>query len=117
MHTLPLCLYGSFFDGEETSGGEGKVNETSFDLDMWTGPSAVIGFTLKGFPIYGPYEDAALNKHSGMDACGGKLADDGTYAYYTQDTYPYMIGCLGPGKAISETTAADWVCTGAPPEL
>jgi len=119
LHTLPVCLYGSFFEGEQTYGANAKVSDTSWDLGLWPAPSGIIGFALEGHPIYGPFADASENRHEGLDACNGRLSDDQeSYAYYvTENTFPYMLGCPGPGKAMEDTTAEDWACTGAPPDF
>ncbi|KAJ0403375.1 hypothetical protein P43SY_007126 [Pythium insidiosum] len=56
--------------------------------------SPLIGFALDGFPVYGPYaEDGQVA--TGLDACNGRIGDDGTYRYHvTLNRAPYIIGCF-----------------------
>lgn len=81
--------------------------------DLADGP-VLIGYAFDGYPIYsgnGIYEssweltDESLfatdtwSAHSyvegsgDLDECNGLTGADGTYAYYTTDTFPYVIGC------------------------
>ena len=119
-HFRPPCLYGAYQNGTLVSGvinvGPNHASmSNSYDRGEWARPSTIAGWSLEGFPIYGPYADAAGSAHSGLDACNGKLGGPTGYAYYMSDTFPYMLGCKGPGQAISSMTAADWTCTTNPP--
>ena len=82
----------------------------------------VVAWAFDGFPILAPYlcEDAActsvkevqsgwvevnpnesdawerfayVDGESELDECNGMLFDDGSYAYFATDTFPYFMGC------------------------
>lgn len=119
-HVNPICLYGVYEDGNAVSGiinkgPQDQSMESSYERGEWDRPSGIIGFSLEGYPVWGPYADASGAPHTGLDACNGKLDEDGNYGYYVTDRFPYMIGCEGGGRPISNTTAADWMCTTNPP--
>lgn len=57
----------------------------------------VLGYALDGHAIYGPYDQHG-RLHDGLDNCNGKFLDDGTYAYFATPTFPYLLGCFGPGQ-------------------
>ncbi len=120
-HVNPTCLYGVYQNGEPITGVVSAPPtdlsiETSFARGEWPKPSGVIGFSTEGFPVYGPYADAAGGAHTGLDACNGKLDADGNYGYYATDTFPYLLGCRGGGVALANTIAGDWACTTNLPE-
>ena len=59
--------------------------------------SALLGFLLDGFPVYGPEENGAAVDASSLDAYHGhvgKTADypNGIYHYHITDTDPYING-------------------------
>ena len=56
----------------------------------------VLGYTTTGHPIYSPYNKRGL-LHTDLDNCNGKFDDEGNYGYYVKPTFPYVIGCFGPG--------------------
>jgi hypothetical protein len=118
-HRNPECLFGLYYQGKLTTGPLGVATDSnqvqsSLAHGDWAKPSGIIGFSIEGFPIYGPYADAAGNPHTGLDACNGKRAADGSYAYYaTLGRFPYLIGCEGPGADPATMTADDWSCTTA----
>lgn len=56
----------------------------------------VLGWTLEGNPIYSPYNHRGL-LHEDMDNCNGKFDEHGEYGYYSKPTFPYLVGCIGPG--------------------
>lgn len=58
--------------------------------------SQIIGWTTTGHPIYSPYNDRGL-LHDDLDNCNGKFDANGRYGYYTTPTFPYIMGCNGPG--------------------
>ena len=65
-----------------------------FDDTYSDGPD-ILGYSLSGYPIYSPLnENGAL--HENLDNCNGKYVD-GKYGYYAKPTFPYIIGCEGPG--------------------
>ena len=117
-HRLPICLYGAYHNGEMITGVVNRspnlTVETSWERGDWPAKGGIIGFSLEGYPVYGPNADGEV--HSGLDACNGKLDADGHYAYYvTTETFPYLIGCDGPGATVASTTDDDWWCTTQPP--
>jgi hypothetical protein len=59
----------------------------------------VIGVAKDGHVIYGPYLSANTQVTSGFDVCNGMFYDAiGNYAYFATSTYPYVVGCFGPGN-------------------
>jgi hypothetical protein len=59
----------------------------------------VIGVAKDGHVIYGPYLSANTRVTSGFDVCNGMFYDSiGNYAYFATSTYPYLVGCFGPGN-------------------
>ena len=69
-----------YFEEEEEEGSEGPV---------------ILGYALSGHPIFSPLETSGV-LHADLDNCNGKY-DNGVYGYYTRPTFPYVIGCNGPG--------------------
>src|SRR6202020_871258 len=59
----------------------------------------VIGVAKDGHVIYGPYLSSNTRVTSGFDICNGMFYDSiGNYAYFATSTYPYLVGCFGPGN-------------------
>ena len=56
----------------------------------------IIGWTLQGHPIYSPFNERGL-LHENLDNCNGKFDSHGMYGYYSKPTFPYLVGCIGPG--------------------
>ncbi|KAK1934989.1 hypothetical protein P3T76_010755 [Phytophthora citrophthora] len=57
-------------------------------------PSPLVGFAFDGFPLYGPYAETG-QVPTDLDACNGRIGDDGTYRYHvTINTAPYLLGCF-----------------------
>ena len=58
----------------------------------------IIGLGRDGHPLYGPWNESGLqwdcNKH---DICNGAFLADGSYGYVSTSTFPYVVGCYGPG--------------------
>ena len=51
-----------------------------------------------GHLIYGPYVSGSLYT-AGFDLCKGSFWDTtGNYGYFMTSTYPYTVGCFGPGS-------------------
>ena len=100
FHARPLCLFDNF---------DGNVG-------------LVVAWSLDGFPVLAPFlcEDAGctsvkevesswidanpeqLNSwerheyvegQSELDICNGMLFEDGSYAYFATETFPYLMGC------------------------
>ncbi len=81
--------------------------------EVASGPQ-LLGYAFDGYPIYSGNDqytssweltDESLfatdtwSAHTyvegsgDLDQCNGLLDDDGSYAYYTTDTFPYILGC------------------------
>lgn len=46
--------------------------------------------------------------NQGLDNCNGKLLSDGvTYAYFATPTFPYLLGCFGPGHSPKRPTTPE----------
>ena len=78
--------------------------------------SGVIGIAKDGHLILGPYnpESGELWSCDEHDICNGVFLSDGSYAYVATGTYPYTVGCWGPGSTqIFETKCSQRSC-GAP---
>ncbi|CAF0898891.1 unnamed protein product [Adineta steineri] len=59
----------------------------------------VIGIAKDGHVIYGPYLSSGTRVTTGFDVCNGMFYDSiGNYAYFATSTYPYLVGCFGPGN-------------------
>ena len=60
----------------------------------------VYGLARDGHVIYGPYNaDGELWGCDDHDVCNGFFLDDGSYGYASTSTFPYIVGCWGPGPA------------------
>ena len=60
--------------------------------------SALIGFILDGYPIYGPQETSG-SAPTGLDACNGHTHatleyPNGIYHYHVVSSPPYLVGCF-----------------------
>ncbi|ETO60592.1 hypothetical protein F444_21239 [Phytophthora nicotianae P1976] len=64
-------------------------------------PSPLIGFAFDGFPLYGPYGENGQMPNA-LDACNGRVGDDGTYRYHVTLTAPYLLGCFRGTPAIDQ---------------
>ena len=59
--------------------------------------SMLIGYSLDGFPVYGPTEQSNGQYPSNLDELNGHSHStneyqDGTYHYHATSTSPYLIG-------------------------
>ena len=57
----------------------------------------MLGIAKDGLLIIGPYIDGKKVDCKRLDQCNGITLKDGSYVYVFTDTYPYTIGCFGPG--------------------
>lgn len=58
----------------------------------------VFGIARDGHVIYGPYnESGELWGCDDHDVCNGFFLADGSYGYASTVTFPYVVGCWGPG--------------------
>lgn len=85
-------------------------SKTDCDTDPWKWMSrtggwptkanygGVLGLARDGHMIVGPYnangELWACDEH---DFCNGTFLADGSYVYVMTTTFPYVVGCWGPG--------------------
>jgi predicted outer membrane repeat protein len=64
----------------------------------------VIGLAKDGHMIFGPYYKDGTEATSGHDVCNGvhfDVDDDknvDVYGYFARTTFPYVVGCYGPGN-------------------
>ena len=57
-----------------------------------------IGLARDGHVIKGPYnENGELWTCEDVDICNGTFLEDGSYVYVATSTFPYTVGCWGPG--------------------
>ena len=57
-----------------------------------------MGLAKDGHIIVGPYnKDGELWSCQEHDICNGVFLDDNSYAYAMTYTFPYVVGCWGPG--------------------
>ncbi|KAL7998295.1 putative Galactose-binding-like domain superfamily, YHYH domain-containing protein [Plasmopara halstedii] len=66
-------------------------------------PSPLIGFALDGFPLYGPYNEEGQIPDD-LDACNGRIGEDGTYQYHVTFQMPYLLGCFRGTPVIDQIT-------------
>jgi len=70
----------------------------------------IVGVAKDGHLVYGPYKsDGSFWGCSDHDVCNGAFVD-GNYAYVSTKTFPYVLGCFGPGPqqvyAVTCTTSS-----------
>ena len=57
----------------------------------------IVGISRDGHMIYGPYkEDGDFWGCEDHDVCNGAFVE-GNYVYVSTKTFPYILGCFGPG--------------------
>ncbi|KAG3197433.1 hypothetical protein PC128_g6858 [Phytophthora cactorum] len=64
-------------------------------------PSPLIGFAFDGFPLYGPYGENGQTPND-LDACNGRVGEDGTYRYHVTLGAPYLLGCFRGNPTIDQ---------------
>lgn len=78
-------------------------DEAVFMRGGWTDTSnygGVFGIARDGHVIYGPYNsDGETWGCDDHDVCNGFYLEDGSYGYASTTTFPYIVGCWGPGPA------------------
>jgi len=58
----------------------------------------VVGIARDGHVIYGPYNaDGEIWACEDHDVCNGFFLADNSYGYAATSTFPYIVGCWGPG--------------------
>ena len=81
--------------------GDFSFESGSWDVDDGT-YGGVYGLAKDGHVIYGPFNaDGELWGCDDVDACNGFWLDDGSYGYASTSTFPYLVGCWGPGPALT----------------
>ena len=76
--------------------GAGSNGQTSYYVaSNWDKP---IGLARDGHLIVGPYKDASGTRWdcSNRDVCNGAFIGS-QYVYVGSETFPYVLGCWGPG--------------------
>lgn len=59
-----------------------------------------VGLARDGHVIVGPYNaDGELWTCEEHDVCNGTFIDDESYVYVSTSTFPYIVGCWGPGTS------------------
>ena len=73
--------------------------EPAYSADSWDWP---IGLAKDGHMIMGPYKgtDGSTWACADRDVCNGAFIDD-VYVYVGSETFPYVVGCWGPGPAVN----------------
>jgi hypothetical protein len=93
--TVPTCL---FVSSNSAVDQRKMLAEDVIQLleafSSYDGPQ-VLGYTLTGRPIYSPLTDEG-SVYDDLDNCNGKLLN-GVYSYFMTPTFPYTVGCEGPG--------------------
>ena len=77
------------------------------DSNIYGTNANIVGVAKDGHMIWGPYdENGELWDCDDHDICNGAFID-GNYVYLSTTTFPYVLGCFGPGP--TQTNQAD--CT------
>ena len=76
--------------------GTTSTNTAAFTAGTW---DTVIGVARDGHMIIGPFkQDGNSWGCADRDVCNGAFVD-GSYVYVGSETFPYVVGCWGPGPA------------------
>ena len=68
----------------------------------------VVGLARDGHIIVGPYnDDGELWICDEHDVCNGTFLKDNSYAYVLTTTFPYVVGCWGPGEVQYKKVSTD----------
>ncbi len=94
--------------------GTSETTDCMFTSDEAAAEPQLLGYALDGFPIYTGNDQYTssweltdeslfatdtwaahtyIDGSGDLDECNGITDDDGNYAYFTTDTFPYVIGC------------------------
>jgi len=100
FHAKPGCLMTQLgagrviayaFDGYPVIAVEGTLPASSWQRvpEQWYGDQPLYDGTTRGsWDIYEYVEGSG-----DLDECNGKMLDDGSYAYFLTETFPYFVGC------------------------
>jgi hypothetical protein len=85
------------YNGHPQQQGQYHYHAEPFWLTTNKGKTALLGFLLDGFPVYGPMENGALVTNSNLDAYHGHTSvtadyPNGIYHYHVTSTDPYING-------------------------
>lgn len=110
---MPACIVDSSDTVNKRKTLISDVHELLDAFQTYPQPS-IVGYSLTGYPIYSPLNERGLLQ-DGLDSCNGRFdlsrdQDNDTYltgatieqpiagyGYFTKPTFPYIIGCDGPG--------------------
>jgi len=108
-HSLGLCMKSSTWTSTTEvptlckSNAHPDCTSKPFEwaLAAWTDKTdfgGEVGLARDGHVIVGPYNaDGELWSCEDHDVCNGTFIADGSYVYVTTSTFPYVVGCWGPG--------------------
>ena len=112
--------------------GTSDTTDCIFTAEQVASQPQLLGYAFDGYPIYTGNDlytssweltDESLfatdtwaahrfvEGSGDLDECNGRTDDDGHYAYYTTDTFPYVIGCY---SGVVDLEAAGGVGAGGP---
>ena len=92
--SIPSCILSNNLVSSRRQTYVEDAYELLDSFAAFNGPQ-LLGYSLKGVPIYSPY-DLRGHLQDNLDNCNGKYVN-GSYGYYVTPTFPYVIGCDGPG--------------------
>ena len=102
-HMLPPCLVNAAnIDTKTVCNSVSACTDDlkGYALSAYTATSkqiTILGIAKDGHKIIGPYDDSGeLINCSTLDVCNG-MTLDGSYVYVYTNTFPYTVGCFGPG--------------------
>ncbi len=62
----------------------------------------LIGMAKDGHKIIGPLIEGEELDCNSLDLCNGyRDSSSGNYTYVASTTFPYMVGCYGPGARVT----------------
>ena len=78
-----------------TMTGTTGSNPPYYTAANWDKP---LGIARDGHLIMGPYKDSSGTRYdcTNRDVCNGAFVGD-QYVYVGSETFPYVVGCWGPG--------------------
>lgn len=116
FHTISPCIKSYSHENtpdlcEDDSLCDTKYGQFYTALNAWETTSdhgGILGLARDGHPIYGPYNsNGELWECDEHDVCNGVFFSNGMYAYVATSTFPYIIGCYGPGTVQYEPVDED----------
>ena len=108
-HSLGLCMKPSAWTStsevptlcNSSASPECVSKPFEWALQAWTDKTNFggdVGLARDGHIIVGPYNaDGELWSCDEHDVCNGTFIADGSYVYVATSTFPYIVGCWGPG--------------------